>query len=102
MGGDICYDCQKPLGTPPNWVLRTAIGPASLAGYLAVRSTRAQHRCAALVRHPGQGPDLAELAPCLAPGVAGILAREHLPVVTARQHQVRIGSVHGEGPDGRV
>ncbi len=32
-------------GTPPNWagVLRTAIGPASLAGYLAVRSTRAQH-----------------------------------------------------------
>jgi hypothetical protein len=28
---------------PPNWVLRTAIGPASLAGQLAVRSTGAQH-----------------------------------------------------------
>src|SRR5215471_20164940 len=25
--------------TPPNWVLRTAIGPASMAGQLAVRST---------------------------------------------------------------
>ena len=28
---------------PPNWVLRTAFGPASLAGLSAVRSTRAQH-----------------------------------------------------------
>jgi len=28
---------------PPNWVLRTAIGPAILAGQLAVRST-AQHQ----------------------------------------------------------
>src|SRR4029450_3133637 len=28
---------------PPNWVLRTAISPASLAGQLAVRSTGAQH-----------------------------------------------------------
>jgi hypothetical protein len=27
----------------PNWVLRTAIGPASIAGQLAVRSTGAQH-----------------------------------------------------------
>jgi hypothetical protein len=26
--------------TPPNWVLRTAIGPASLAGQLAVRSIK--------------------------------------------------------------
>ncbi len=26
---------------PPNWVLRTAIGPASLAGQLAVHSTPA-------------------------------------------------------------
>ena len=33
----------KPGSTPPNWVLRTAFGPASLAGLSAVRSTRAQH-----------------------------------------------------------
>src|SRR5438445_2560576 len=36
--------------TPPNWrVLRTASCPAILAGLIAVRSTRAQHRGAALV-----------------------------------------------------
>jgi hypothetical protein len=28
---------------PPSWVLRTAIGSASMAEQLAVRSTRAQH-----------------------------------------------------------
>jgi hypothetical protein len=34
----------KPGSTPPNWrVLRTAIGPAILAGQLAVRSTRTQY-----------------------------------------------------------
>ena|SRR5215510_9925328 len=53
MGGDICYDCHNPLGTPPNWVLRTAIGPARCCarqlsppvwrGSLALRSSRAQH-----------------------------------------------------------
>ena len=32
--------CKLP---PPNWVLRTAIGPASMAGQRAVRSTGAQH-----------------------------------------------------------
>jgi len=30
----------------PNWVLRTAIGPASMAGQLAVRGTGAQHQSA--------------------------------------------------------
>src|SRR5712692_8093878 len=53
---------------PPNWVLRTAIGPAILAGQLAVRSTGAQHyglrkgdramsesRGAAHVEHPREG-----------------------------------------------
>ena len=30
----------KTMSSPaPNWVLRTAIGPASMAGQLAVRST---------------------------------------------------------------
>jgi len=33
----------KTMSSPaPNWVLRTAIGPASMAGQLAVRSTGAQ------------------------------------------------------------
>ena len=33
---------------PPNWVLRTAIGPASMARQLAVRSTSGLHRFAKL------------------------------------------------------
>src|SRR5215831_19834753 len=58
MGGNICYGRQNPLGTPPNWVLRTAIGPARCCarqlsppvwrGSLALRSSRAQHPGAAL------------------------------------------------------
>ena len=32
-----------PFSCEPNWVLRTAIGPAILTGQLAVRSTGAQH-----------------------------------------------------------
>src|SRR5262245_2716593 len=37
-------EAEKPGSTPPNWrVLRTAIGPASMAGQLAVRSTRTQY-----------------------------------------------------------
>jgi len=35
--------CKNKAFPAPNWVLRTAIGPASLAGQLAVRSTGAQH-----------------------------------------------------------
>src|SRR5262245_15543899 len=40
----------KPGSPPPNWVLRTALGPASLAGQSAVRSTRTQYlgRCRSL------------------------------------------------------
>src|SRR4029453_8538257 len=41
-------------GTPPNWGLRTALGPASLAGELAVRSTRAQHLSEKRPHHIGK------------------------------------------------
>jgi hypothetical protein len=38
-----CSFHEKQSFPTPNWVLRTAIGPASLAGQRAVRITRAQH-----------------------------------------------------------
>jgi hypothetical protein len=38
-----CTGLTTAQHTPPNLVLRTAIGPARLVGQLAVRSTRRQH-----------------------------------------------------------
>src|SRR5215471_7721528 len=87
----------------PNW--RGNCGAHACVRAVLVRANariHAREHARALVRHPGQSPDLAELAPGLAPGIAGILAHEYLPIVATRQHQVRIGSVHSESPDGRV
>ena len=55
--------------------------PATLAGQLAVRSTRTQY----LVGYLGQRPDLAKLTPHFAPGIARVLTHEHLAVMTGQQ-----------------
>src|SRR5438876_5562057 len=76
MGGTVGTGLQ-PAPTVAVELHYPILGPAQCRGVL--------------VGHPGQGSDLAELAPDLAPGVTGILADEHLPIVTAGQDPVGIG-----------
>src|SRR5271156_1506659 len=55
-----------------------------------------------LIRRPGQGADLAELAAQFDPGIAGVLAREYLAIVTAGEDPVGLCRVGRKGPYRRV
>jgi hypothetical protein len=53
----------------------------------------------ALVRHPGQGMDLAEFPVKLAPGIASIGAAEDLAVDAAGQQNIGVCGMGGKVPD---
>src|SRR4051812_12893797 len=64
------------MPTSPNWVLRSAIGPASLARQPAVRSTRAQHLARLPVRLT-----LLRKGPWSLDSIFGALHAQHFDVV---------------------
>lgn len=53
----------------------------------------------ALVRHPGEGVNLAEFPGKLAPGIARISAAEDLAVDTTGQQKIGVSGVGGQVPD---
>ena len=66
-----------------------------VAGWESVRSFLDK----ALVRHPSQGVDLAELPVKLDPGVASIGAEEDLSVNAAGQQEIGVCGMGGKVPD---
>src|SRR4029077_20496076 len=55
-----------------------------------------------LIRRPGQGTGLGELAAQLNPGIAGIMAGEQLAIMAAGEDSVRVGGMRRKRPNRRI
>src|SRR6266487_2667281 len=58
--------------------------------------------CSGLIRDPAYGADLGEFAAQLFPGIAGIIGREELAVMAARNDEAGVCGMRREVPDRRI